>query len=131
MTPLLELAMRSGNFAAARAELVKMSWLTDENGAFDYNFANALPLLQLATLERLAGHNDAAEEIATRVLQMGDDPTAQGNVAGRRDRVRMLALAVLGHDDEALEILESQRDTAAREMWWVWIERHPAMQRLR
>ena len=131
MTALLELAMRSGNFAAARAELVKMSWLTDDNGAFDYNFANALPLLQLATLERLAGHNAAADEIATRVLQVGDDPTAQGNVAGRWDRVRMLALAVLGHDDEALKILESQRDTAAREMWWVWIERHPAMQRMR
>jgi hypothetical protein len=43
----------------------------------------------------------------------------------------MLALAVLGCDDEALKILESQRDTAAREMCWVWIERHPAMQRLR
>jgi TolB-like protein/Tfp pilus assembly protein PilF len=131
MTALLELAMRSGNFDAARAELLKMSWLTDDNGAFDYNFANALPLLQLATLERLAGHKAAAEEIATRVLQVGDDPTAQGNVAGRWDRIRMLALAVLGHDDEALKILESQRDTAAREIWWVWIERHPAMQRLR
>lgn len=131
MTALLELATRSGNFAAARAELVKMSLLTDDNGAFDYNFANALPLLQLATLERLAGHNAAADEIATRVLQVGDDPTAQGNVAGRWDRIRMLALAVLGRDDEALEILESQRDTAARELWWVWIERHPAMQRLR
>jgi TolB-like protein/DNA-binding winged helix-turn-helix (wHTH) protein/Tfp pilus assembly protein PilF len=131
MTALLELAMRSGNFAAARAELVKMSWLTDDHGAFVYNFANALPLLQLATLERLAGHDAAAEEIATRVLRVGDDPTAQGNVAGRWARVRMLALAVLGRDDEALDILESQRDTAAREMWWVWIERHPAMQRLR
>jgi Tfp pilus assembly protein PilF len=131
MTALLELAMRSGNFDAARAELLKMTWLTDDNGAFNYDFANALPLLQLATLERLAGHNAAAEEIATRVLKVGDDPTAQGNVAGRWDRIRMLAFAVLGHDEEALKILESQRDTAARETWWVWIERHPAMQRLR
>jgi TolB-like protein/DNA-binding winged helix-turn-helix (wHTH) protein len=131
MTALLELAMRSGNFDAARAELLKMTWLTDDHGAFNYNFANALPLLQLATLERLAGHNATAEEIATRVLKVGDDPTAQGNVAGRWDRIRMLAFAVLGHDEEALKILESQRDTAARETWWVWIERHPAMQRLR
>jgi len=43
----------------------------------------------------------------------------------------MLALALLGRDQEALSILEAQRDTAARELWWVWIERHPAMQRLR
>jgi TolB-like protein/DNA-binding winged helix-turn-helix (wHTH) protein/Tfp pilus assembly protein PilF len=131
ITALLEQAMHSGNFDAARAELIKMTWLTDDNGALEYNFANALPLLQLATLEQLSGHKSAAQLIATRVLAMPEDPTAQGNVAGRWDRVRMLALAILGRDAEALRILEAQRDTAARELWWVWIERHPALQRLR
>jgi tetratricopeptide (TPR) repeat protein len=131
ITALLERAIRSGDYDSARAELVKMTWLTDEKGAFEYNYANALPLLQLATLEQLAGHRAAAEQIATRVLEMPDDPTAQGNLAGNMERVRMLALAVLGRDKEALSILQAQRDTAARQLWWVWIERHPAMQRLR
>jgi TolB-like protein/DNA-binding winged helix-turn-helix (wHTH) protein/tetratricopeptide (TPR) repeat protein len=131
ITALLEKAMRSGNYDAARSELVKMTWLTDEKGAFQYNSANALPLLQLATLEQLAGHQPAAAEIATRVLEMPDDPTAQGNLAGNLERVRMLALAILGRDAEALKILEAQRATAARQLWWVWIERHPALQRLR
>ena len=131
ITALLEKAMRSGNYDAARSELIKMTWLTDEKGAFQYNSANALPLLQLATLEQLAGHQPAAAEIATRVLEMPDDPTAQGNLAGNLERVRMLALAILGRDAEALKILEAQRATAARQLWWVWIERHPALQRLR
>ena len=131
ITALLEQAARSGDYDSARAQLVKMTWLTDEKGAFEYNYANALPLLQLATLEQLAGHRQAAEQIATRVLAMPDDPTAQGNLAGTIERVRMLALAILGRDPEALSILEAQRDTAARQLWWVWIERHPAMQRLR
>jgi TolB-like protein/DNA-binding winged helix-turn-helix (wHTH) protein len=131
ITALLEQATRSGNYDAAHAELIKMTWLTDDKGALDYNFANALPLLQLATLEQLSGHKAASEQIAARVLEMHEDPTAQGNVAGRWERIRMLALAVLGRDEEALSILEAQRDTAARELWWVWIERHPAMRRLR
>jgi hypothetical protein len=131
ITALLEQAIRSGNYDAARAELVKMSWLTDEKGAFTYSYINALPLLQLATLEQLAGRKAAAEQIATRVLALPDDPTAQGNLAGNIERIRMLALAVLGRNEEALSILEAQRDTAARELWWVWIERHPAMARLR
>jgi TolB-like protein/DNA-binding winged helix-turn-helix (wHTH) protein len=131
ITALLEQAMRSGDFAAARAELVSMTWLKDEKGALDYNYANALPLLQLATLEQLAGNQAAAEQIATRVLQIPDDPTAQGNLAGTIERVRMLALALLGRDQEALRILEAQRETGARELWWVWIERHPALHRLR
>jgi TolB-like protein/DNA-binding winged helix-turn-helix (wHTH) protein/Tfp pilus assembly protein PilF len=131
ITALLEQAMHTGNYEAARSELVKMTWLTDEKGALEYNYANALPLVQLATLEQLAGHQAAAAEIATRVLQIPDDPTAQGNLAGNMERVRMLALALLGRDAEALTILEAQRDTAARQLWWVWIERHPAMQRLR
>jgi TolB-like protein/DNA-binding winged helix-turn-helix (wHTH) protein/Tfp pilus assembly protein PilF len=131
ITALLEQAMRTGDYAGARAELVKMSWLKDGHGAFEYNYANALPLLQLATLEQLAGHHTAAEQIATRVLGMDDDPTAQGNSAGRMQRIRMLALAVLGRDREALVILEAQRVTLARELWWVWIERHPALERLR
>jgi TolB-like protein/DNA-binding winged helix-turn-helix (wHTH) protein/Tfp pilus assembly protein PilF len=131
ITALLEQAMRTGDYAAARTELMKMSWLTDEHGAFEYNYANALPLLQFATLEQLAGHRVAAEQIATRVLGMDDDPTAQGNIAGRMQRIRMLALAVLGRDREALAILDAQRETLARELWWVWIERHPAMERLR
>jgi TolB-like protein/DNA-binding winged helix-turn-helix (wHTH) protein/Tfp pilus assembly protein PilF len=131
ITALLEKAIATGNYDSARTELTKMSWLTDDKGALLYNFVNALPLLQLATLEKLAGHKAAAEQIATRVLQMHDDPTAQGNVAGRWERVRFLALAVLGRDQEALDILEAQRETAAHELWWVWIERHPAMLRMR
>jgi tetratricopeptide (TPR) repeat protein len=131
ITALLEQAVRSGDYAAANAELVKMTWLTDDNGVFDYNFRNALPLLQLATLEKLAGHKAQAEQIATRVLSIGDDPTAQGNSAGHLLQIRMLALAVLGRDGEALSILEAQRDNMARQLWWVWIERHPAMERLR
>jgi TolB-like protein/DNA-binding winged helix-turn-helix (wHTH) protein/tetratricopeptide (TPR) repeat protein len=131
ITALLEQANRSGDYAAARAELLKMSWLTDDKGALDYSFANALPLLQLATLERQAGHTAAADHIATRLLAMRDDPTAQGNHAGDIERTHMLALALLGRDQEALAILDAQRSSAARELWWVWIERHPAMQRLR
>jgi TolB-like protein/DNA-binding winged helix-turn-helix (wHTH) protein/tetratricopeptide (TPR) repeat protein len=131
ITALLEAATRSGDYDSARAELVKMTWLTDDKGALAYNYANALPLLQLATLEQLAGRQDAAARIATRVLEIPNDSSAQGNLAGNTERVRMLALALLGRDQEALSILEAQRDTAARELWWVWIERHPAMQRLR
>jgi TolB-like protein/DNA-binding winged helix-turn-helix (wHTH) protein len=131
ITALLEHAARSGDYDAARAELVKMTWLTDEKGAFEYTYANALPLLQLATLEQLAGHHAASEQIAMHLLEMPDDPTAQGNLAGSMERVRMLAFAILGRDQEALSILEAQHDTAARQLWWVWIERHPAMQRLR
>jgi TolB-like protein/DNA-binding winged helix-turn-helix (wHTH) protein/tetratricopeptide (TPR) repeat protein len=131
ITALLEQAVRNGDYAAANAELVKMTWLTDDKGALDYTFSNALPLLQLATLEQLAGHAAQAEQIATRVLHMDDDPTAQGNTAGHMLHIRMLALAVLGRDLEALNILEAQRDTMARQLWWVWIERHPAMKRLR
>jgi TolB-like protein/DNA-binding winged helix-turn-helix (wHTH) protein/tetratricopeptide (TPR) repeat protein len=132
ITALLEQAVRDNDYAAARAELLKMARLTDDKGAFDYNFYNALPLLQLATLEHLAGHKAVAEQIATRVLQMHDDPTAEGNnSAGHMLRIRMLALAVLGRDQEALSLLEALRDTIARQLWWVWIERHPAMKRLR
>jgi TolB-like protein/DNA-binding winged helix-turn-helix (wHTH) protein/tetratricopeptide (TPR) repeat protein len=131
ITALLEQATRTGDYGSARAELIKMSWLADEKGALQYNYANELPLLQLATLEQLAGHPGPAQRIATRVLEMPDDPTAQGNLAGDSERVRMLALAILGRDQEALSILEAQRDTAARQLWWVWIERHPALQRLR
>jgi TolB-like protein/DNA-binding winged helix-turn-helix (wHTH) protein/Tfp pilus assembly protein PilF len=131
ITALLEQASRSGNYDAARAELVKMSWLTDETGALEYSYANELPLLQLATLEQLSGHPGEAQRIATRVLEMPDDPTAQGNLVGNRERVRVLALALLGRDQEALDLLEAQRDSAARQLWWVWIERHPALERLR
>lgn len=131
ITALLEQAVHTGNYATAHAELLKMQWLTDEHGALDYSFANALPLLQLATLEQLAGHQAAAGQLAARVLEIGDDPTAQGNFAGLGERNRMLALAVLGRDQEALTILEAQRDTLARQLWWVWIERHPALARLR
>jgi TolB-like protein/DNA-binding winged helix-turn-helix (wHTH) protein/tetratricopeptide (TPR) repeat protein len=131
ITALLDRATRTGNYDSARAELRKMSWLTDDTGALLYNFGNAMPLLQLATLEQLSGHKAAAAQIATHVVQMHDDPSAQGNVAGRWQRVRTLALALLGRDAEALGIIEAQRDTAARQLWWVWIERHPAMQRLR
>jgi TolB-like protein/DNA-binding winged helix-turn-helix (wHTH) protein/Tfp pilus assembly protein PilF len=131
ITALVEQAVRDGDYAAANAELVKMTWLTDDHGAFDYSFGNALPLLQVATLEELAGHKAQAVRIATRVLQMDDDPSTQGNSAGHLQRIRMLALALLGRDQEALDILEAQRDTLARQLWWVWIERHPAMKRLR
>jgi TolB-like protein/DNA-binding winged helix-turn-helix (wHTH) protein/tetratricopeptide (TPR) repeat protein len=131
ITPLLEHVSRTRDYDAARAELLKMTWLTDEHGALDYSFDNALPLLQLATLEQLAGHQAAATQIATRVLGLPDDPSSQGNIAGSLERIRMLALAVLGRDEEALALLEAQRDRGARVLWWVWLERHPALERLR
>jgi len=131
ITALLEQATRSGDYAGARALLVNMQDLKDEHGRLDFNQDNALPLLQLATLEKLAGHRAEAERIATGVIAIVDDPTAQGNYNGFTERFRMLALAVLGRDREALSILEAQRDTLARELWWVWIERHPAFAQLR
>jgi hypothetical protein len=131
MTPLLEQASHSGDYGEARALVLKMTWLTDEHGELDYSFANALPLLQLATLEHLAGHETAATQIATRVLALPDDPSSQGNTAGSIERIHMLALAVLGRDEEALRILESQHDSGARALWWVWVGRHPALQRVR
>lgn len=129
ITALIEQAARSGNYAEARALLVKTSWLTDEHGSLVYSMDNALSLLQLATLEKLAGHRAEAERIATRVLALHEDPTSL--TAGDSERIRMLALALLGRDPEALAILEANRDTKARVLWWIWIERHPAFATLR
>src|SRR6202042_3308972 len=78
---------------------------------------------------------DRARDIARRVLDISDAPRPGGGTAryftGAIQRNRMLALAILGRDEEALRELASIHDGLARQLWWVWIERHPAMARLR
>ena len=136
LTALVEWAEKSRRFTAARERLLSMRWLKDSSGALDYTYTNAMVLLQLATLERLAGNQDRARELALRVLDIPDTPGPARGVTPRyftgvRERNRMLALAVLGRDEEALAELAKIRDGLARQLWWVWIERHPAMARLR
>ncbi len=135
LTALVEWAEKSHQFAAARARLLSMRWLQDDQGSLDYNYANAMPLLQLATLEHLAGNEDRARELAERVLGISDAPhagaSAPRHFTGTLERNRMLALAILGRDEEALGELTRIRDGLGRQLWWVWIERHPAMARLR
>ena len=135
LTALVEWAEKSHRYAAARERLLSMRWLKDERGALDYTYSNALPLLQLATLEQLAGDEDGARDLALRVLGISDTPELANGSAryftGALERNRMLALAILGRDEEALGELAKIRDTLGRQLWWVWIERHPAMARLR
>jgi DNA-binding winged helix-turn-helix (wHTH) protein/TolB-like protein/Tfp pilus assembly protein PilF len=135
LTALVEWAEKSHRYAAARARLLSMPWLKDERGALDYTYSNALPLLQLATLEQLAGNKNSARDLALRVLDISD-ALVPGNggaryFTGALQRNRMLALAILGRDEEALGELAKIHDGIGRQLWWVWIERHPAMARLR
>ena len=134
LTALVEWAGKTRRFDAARRRLLSMPWLKDEQGELDYSYANAAPLLQLATLEQLAGDEDRAREMASRVLAIPDTPS--GNDSPRRftgvlERNHMLALAILGRDEEAISELVKIRGGFARQLWWAWIERHPAMSRLR
>jgi DNA-binding winged helix-turn-helix (wHTH) protein/TolB-like protein/Tfp pilus assembly protein PilF len=135
LTALLEWAEKSHRFAAARERLLTMPWLKDASGALDYTYNNAMPLLQLATLEHLAGNDDQARQMALRVLDISDAPRPGGGTAryftGAIQRNRMLALAILGRDEDALHEFAKIHDGLARQLWWVWIERHPAMARLR
>jgi DNA-binding winged helix-turn-helix (wHTH) protein/TolB-like protein/Tfp pilus assembly protein PilF len=136
LTALVEWAEKSRRFAAARQRLLSMRWLKNAHGELDYTYTNAMPLLQLATLEHLAGNQDGARDLAQRVLDISDAPGPAGGVTpryftGAIERNRMLALAILGRDEEALAQLAKIRDGLARQLWWVWIERHPALARLR
>jgi DNA-binding winged helix-turn-helix (wHTH) protein/TolB-like protein/tetratricopeptide (TPR) repeat protein len=135
LTALLEWAQKTHRYAAARQRLLSMRWLKNTQGELDYGYPNAVTLLQLATLEQLAGNEADARDIATRVLSISDE-LVPGSPAARRftgitERNRMLAFAILGRDEEALAELAKIRDTLGRQLWWVWIERHPAMARLR
>jgi DNA-binding winged helix-turn-helix (wHTH) protein/TolB-like protein/tetratricopeptide (TPR) repeat protein len=135
LTTELEWAGKAHRFDAARQRLLSTPWLKDEHGALDFTYPNSLPLLQLATLEKLAGNEDRARDIALRVLDISDTPGFGGVSArfftGALERNRMLALAILGRDEEALQQLAKIREGLGRQLWWVWIERHPAMARLR
>jgi DNA-binding winged helix-turn-helix (wHTH) protein/TolB-like protein/Tfp pilus assembly protein PilF len=135
ITALVEWAQKSRRYSAARERLLGMPWLKDARGALDYTYNNAMPLLQLATLENLAGNQERARELALRVLNISDAPRPGGGTAryftGAVQRNRMLALAILGQDEEALRELAQIRDGLGHQLWWVWLERHPAMARLR
>src|SRR5262249_44578756 len=92
-------------------------------------------LLQLATLEQLAGNKAQARELATRVLSIPEelvpDSAAARRFTGVTERNRMLAFAILGRDEEALAELAKIKSSFGRQLYWAWIERHPALAHLR
>jgi hypothetical protein len=131
ITALLQQAVQTQHFDEAKTQLLKLRGLASEQGELDYSSAHALPLLQIAALEQIAGHRRRAEQIAQRVLAIDQTPSSEGRYGGVTGYVRLLALALLGRDEEAVAMLQAHQQAFAHQLWWVWLERHPALERLR
>jgi tetratricopeptide (TPR) repeat protein len=135
LTALVEWAQKSHRVAAARQRLLSMRWLKNRQGEMDYSYTNAEALLQLATLEQIDGHDSQARDIATRVLSISDallpDSASARRFTGITERNRMLAYAILGRDEDAIAELTKIQGSLGRQLYWVWIERHPALVHLR
>jgi tetratricopeptide (TPR) repeat protein len=88
-------------------------------------------ILQLATLEHIAGSQAVGNDLAQRALGYLDRGPDVHLIAGWDEWARAAANSILGRDELALDHLETLVRSGFRVGWWSRIERDPAFSALR
>lgn len=122
-------AVRSRDAAAARRFILAIPGLEREGGSLAVAEGNYPEVIQLATLEHLAGNRRRGDRLAARILDFLDRGGTFG-LAGANEWARASASALLGRNDMALRSLR-QLLAASRIGWWDRIEGNPAFDALR
>lgn len=122
-------AVASHDVAAARSFILSNHELKKEGGTLALVPANWPTVVQLATLEHLAGDRRLGDELARRALDFLDRGGTFG-LPGADDWTRASAAALLGRNEVALSSLAMQF-RSGRAGWWAWIDGNPALDALR
>ena len=127
---LIERAVASHDASAARQFILAIPGLKKTGDSLALVADNFPTIVQLAILERAAGRQAVADDLARHVLQfLGPDRDV--HLGGGWDEwSRAAASAILGNEDAAIAQLESLVRSGYRLGWWVRIERDPAFVRL-
>jgi TolB-like protein/Tfp pilus assembly protein PilF len=122
---VIERALLRHGPEAARQFILAIPGLKKEHDTLDVVAENFPAVVQLATLERVAGSQAVADNLASRILEFVDHG---GNVglAGEDEWTRATAAALLRRDEAALLHLENLIRSGNHIEWWDRIERNPA-----
>jgi TolB-like protein/DNA-binding winged helix-turn-helix (wHTH) protein/tetratricopeptide (TPR) repeat protein len=123
-------AVETGDAASARQFLLALPGLVKDRSTLAVVNDNFPVVLELATLEHLAGDRDLGTETAQRVLDFADRGGLTG-FPGEDEESRAVATALLGRDEEAVAHLSKLIASGHLIAWWRWIEKDPSFTALR